>query len=661
MKRARLFSAPTDSIIDFARLMVLTVRRLASMKPPQDCETSFYSHIIYLYQLTIRAIYGNELLSKVKLMNERGFAMKLEEIDEKYRLNLFGVVCRVKQVDYIRSIIKGGKNSDFVSLGFAAQLLDHYLEIAEGENIASVRNQLLNTLFEAIMRAFDGKRENSVASEEDSAVSFLDLLTLARKKYHRNTIISSTVNLLIDAVRRNNEEYMALFRGKTFSIRLPYGEKKFLCNSLTAENGIQRLKFWLKTLTFDEVKNDWALMFSGDYTDPEESRLILVKAILDDILIGVEEYYQKDGFIDLQSYINDNDMFARLLCSDYPLFDGKNHIRNFKIWELLPSIQSIKQYIIVVFAYVLFNGNIPKCVAKMRESVTKSLPYKITCSQLIFTTGLFASATSFKLICIVPQRCVLKGNFFFKIEEFLPLSKRPKKQSKLVALTKDSRKRTLGGSFKLLINMDSEKQDLTFAYRPPDEEDKHKKTMTLLEPRIHEKEEVTPKTPLKSSTLHEELVKNVPEPMRETFNSKDQVEKRKEPLNSNLDEELSVEDTTNEEHRVEEEEHELQENSNDEKFTMNIRGGSEEQECPDNQLGLELNLKKILRGDSFLVKYEEKLLQSNLTIDEILFSEKRELEECLQELIAVNALTAKKLVEYMRRKVKNHDLNAIKQ
>lgn len=407
---ATLVQTSTDAVIDYVRIMLLTVRKLSSLPLEQETELSFFSHILLLFQLMIRALYGNERLSKIKLQNERGFAIKIEEVDIDFTLNLFGLCSRLNQLGYLKSIIVGERNSNFIALAYSALFLDLYLNLSDGAALGDFRCKLMSYVFQTVMKCFEGVAEQVALSDGETAVSFLDILSLAMKKHQRNPIIKTSLQCLLEILRKHYEEYLFIFRGKTFSIRLYYGRKVFLCNSATAENGIQKIKKWLKSLLIEEVRDDWSYMYVASIETGDESRLVLVKAVLDEILAEVVEYFQKESYIDLEIYIRDSDMFSRLFCSEYPLFHDQKLVKNFKVWELIPTIQALKQYFIVVIAYILYNGSIPKCVTKIRESVTKSLPYKITCSQIIFSTGLFSSNSRVKHSPLIPQRCDFRGN-----------------------------------------------------------------------------------------------------------------------------------------------------------------------------------------------------------------------------------------------------------
>lgn len=56
---ATIVQASTESVIEYLRIMLLTVRKLASPTLIQENEVSLFSHILYLFQLMIRAIYAN--------------------------------------------------------------------------------------------------------------------------------------------------------------------------------------------------------------------------------------------------------------------------------------------------------------------------------------------------------------------------------------------------------------------------------------------------------------------------------------------------------------------------------------------------------------------------------------------------------------------------
>jgi hypothetical protein len=269
----------------------------------QNSFTLFYCLMSY-YKQYVNCLFGNERLTRQRLLKRRGFGLFLEHFDENNNLNTLGLFHAKEFIISVKEYVMGRNKKEI--FGLIAMFL-YYSEVKSTDNALMMIEpvEFFSSHAEVYLKCLE---DPELAGAEGEAVTFHHFLQFFHRKHCRHFLKSYAANI-IDELCLKNEKIENDMASQNISLCVQYRQKIYCFYSGSLICSISNLKKALERHDFYSLKAIWHTKVGKGF-EVDGSDEILVETLRQ--LIGRANLSSiKFGRVDILNVLLDPDTIAR--------------------------------------------------------------------------------------------------------------------------------------------------------------------------------------------------------------------------------------------------------------------------------------------------------------------------------------------------------------
>jgi hypothetical protein len=280
----QIMKESTSAVYEFLHLVKEALDVIVSAELNQNCFTSFYCLLSY-YKQYVNCLFGNERITKERLLKRRGLGLYLEYFDEQNQLNTLGLLHAQEFVINIKDYVAGHSKKKIFGL---IALFLYYSELKANDTALSVvaTSEIFAKNAEKNLKHLD---DSDLSELEGEGVTLHHFLGFYQKKHSRHFLKSSAAKIINEICLKNDKIEWEL---SSYSVKLSvqYRQKVYYYFSASLICSIISLKKALEKHDFGSFKEIWiAKVVKGFEVDGcneilvETLKKLIAKANLDSV------------------------------------------------------------------------------------------------------------------------------------------------------------------------------------------------------------------------------------------------------------------------------------------------------------------------------------------------------------------------------------------
>jgi hypothetical protein len=287
-----------ESVKDVVQILVSS---FSSFKP--------FSNIYILlsfFKQYVNCLFGNEKLSKLRLMKRRGFGLFSEYFDDSLSLNAVGMAEVAPFVPHISSYIQGRKKQGLFLLSLTCLYVNEYMEHDSTFLSSTQKANLKDNLQEYFQKLSD-------SIEEDVMTEYVNIgkfLSIFQKKYRRYKLKLYTSQIISQLVLENCEFELFLAEMQ-ICIKTNWNHKNYSYSTSKNISSFSALKKDLLCFEFHSFKEFWSFCSAGTLNRSSKTASIYEDMCL--ILKKVDQEGRRSGALNIGDILNNADILSRYI------------------------------------------------------------------------------------------------------------------------------------------------------------------------------------------------------------------------------------------------------------------------------------------------------------------------------------------------------------
>lgn len=303
LEKVKILKVQEEIAIDYVLTIIDGLRTMCGNLACQGPFTSSYC-LLELFHQIVSCVYGNEKLSRLKLIKRRGFGLNAEMFSNELNLSALGLKLSYPFLKNISAFFSGDVKKETVSFLVACL---YFKEVTSLEEEA-VSSDVMQNLIGLIKSHLGCLTDEESPEKNYNAVSLPYFVDIYERKYRRNLIKKLTAKVLLELWLSSRTFQESLCSGG-LQLFISNNGKDFKFHAGDLNSTLLSLKQWLRTVSGQELASLWYQYVYKKVQISQKDEFALVG--IDFLLAGSAKDYLSATQIDIRNAFVEPDLVAR--------------------------------------------------------------------------------------------------------------------------------------------------------------------------------------------------------------------------------------------------------------------------------------------------------------------------------------------------------------